>query len=331
MRDYDEVMENNSYENLIREAESMKSLFSGDRGTLDCAQRLKPTLSSIDDFSAVLALCFGADAKFTVIVWGSIRVMLSMAASRGDTIDKVISMLEELGQTLPKIKAYEDSKFMNPALEAMVIDVYTEVICFYARCVRFFRMESRRLIRPRAWETLCEDFTKTIQAVKGLANSINYRVELAMMEESKKGEKKYSELLEVVASLQKTKIKDDEATNVCNLPENLDTPFWGRDSLVEDIERVLEPGVKPPQLKSFALYGMGGIGKTKIAYHYARLHKSKYDAVLWIASDNYIKLCQSFKEIEALLWPGEVNEGQDTASAVLKVKNWLCSTGKYIY
>ena len=322
-------MDNNSHEDLIREAESMKSLASLNRGFLDCAKRLKPTLLFINDFSAVLALCFGADAKLTVIVWGSIRVMLCLAASREDMIGKIISLLEELGQTLPKIKAYEDSKSVNPALEAIIIDVYTEVICFYSRCVQFFGAENMRMIRSNAWEALCEDLRKTIQAVKGLSNSISYSLELAMMEESNKGEKEHDDLLVALASLQKSKIKGDEAINVCDLPENLDTPFWGRDGLVEETERALGQGLRPLQHISFALNGIGGAHKTKVAYHYARLYNSIYDNVLQIASADHIKPRQRFKELQTILWPEEVKEGRVNASAILRIKTWFSNISEY--
>ena len=51
--------------------------------------RLGPTLKFVDDFSAVLAVCFGADAKLTAFVLESIRLMLDLAASAADTLKDV--------------------------------------------------------------------------------------------------------------------------------------------------------------------------------------------------------------------------------------------------
>lgn len=95
-------------------------------------------LKFVDDFSAVIAVCFGADAKLTAFVWGSIRLMLTLASSAGDSFKDVIDMLEELSLTLPRLRTYETNFEMERALEASLVDVYTEVICFYARCIHFF-------------------------------------------------------------------------------------------------------------------------------------------------------------------------------------------------
>lgn len=48
-------------------------------------------------------------------------------------------MLEELSLTLPRFRAYEQTIPMNNDLETSLLAVYTEVICFYARTIHFFR------------------------------------------------------------------------------------------------------------------------------------------------------------------------------------------------
>ena len=47
-------------------------------------------------------------------------------------------MLEELILPLPSFRAYEQAMPMNNDLEAFLVDVYTEVVCFYARTIHFF-------------------------------------------------------------------------------------------------------------------------------------------------------------------------------------------------
>ena len=323
-KDYHIVMETNSVEDLLKEAEAMNSVF-GNRSTTDLVQRLKPTLMLVDSFSAALALCFGADAKFTIIAWGSIRLILSMASSRADIVSKIIAMLEELSSTLPKFKTYEDCQFVNPSLEDALIAVYTDVICFYARCIRFFRSESGFLGRPLAWENLHNDFFTTINSIRILTSIIDSQAELSRTQMSK-------EVLEVMASMKKANINNSDVMSTQNLPENLATKFWGRDDILAIIDKALEPQTKPHKLKSFALYGLGGVGKTKIAHQFSELNKDNYQDILWIASDNFITMSQSFSQVEVLLWPdAERNERQDASSAILKVKNWLQRTGEYLF
>lgn len=101
--------------------------------------RLNSILKFINNFSAVIAMCFGADAKIAALVWGSIRMILILASSTSDALRDVVDMLEELSLTLPRFRYYEKSLPMDDAFETALVDVYTEVICFYARTIHFYR------------------------------------------------------------------------------------------------------------------------------------------------------------------------------------------------
>lgn len=48
-------------------------------------------------------------------------------------------MLDELSLTLPRLKSYEKTVPMGPDLESSLLEIYTEVICFYARTIHFFK------------------------------------------------------------------------------------------------------------------------------------------------------------------------------------------------
>lgn len=48
-------------------------------------------------------------------------------------------MLEELSLTLPRLKHYERTVPLDSEMEATLLTVYQEVICFYARSIHFFR------------------------------------------------------------------------------------------------------------------------------------------------------------------------------------------------
>ncbi|KAI0391424.1 hypothetical protein F5Y17DRAFT_406788 [Xylariaceae sp. FL0594] len=92
----------------------------------------------MDDFLALLALAFGTDVTLTAMVWGSVRVILTLASTAGDTLRTVLNMLEDLSKTLPRLGAYGDTLPLGSELENALVDVYTEVICFYARTIHFF-------------------------------------------------------------------------------------------------------------------------------------------------------------------------------------------------
>lgn len=51
----------------------------------------------------------------------------------------VLNMLEELSMSLPRFRAYENTLPMDDALESALLSAYTEMTCFCARTINFFR------------------------------------------------------------------------------------------------------------------------------------------------------------------------------------------------
>lgn len=50
-------------------------------------------------------------------------------------------------------------------------------------------------------------------------------------------------------------------------------------------------------LKSFLLYGLGGIGKTQLALEYCYQYVDQFDAIFWVSAETQDKLFQDFGTI----------------------------------
>ena len=48
---------------------------------------------------------------------------------------------------------------------------------------------------------------------------------------------------------------------------------------------------------SFALHGLGGVGKTQIAIRYAYLHKTDFDIICWLQANDWNTLVTSYVEL----------------------------------
>jgi hypothetical protein len=71
--------------------------------------------------------------------------------------------------------------------------------------------------------------------------------------------------------------------------------FCGRGAILKDM-RLNLGAVDDSLTGSVTLQGLGGIGKTSIALHYAYTEAPHYDVVLWMYSQTSIALAQSFTE-----------------------------------
>ena len=224
--DYQDTIKVGSLEALLSHTKTIEQLLPPERNILNLMNRLEARLKFVDDFSAIIAFYCGADANITGLVWGSIRLMLTLASSAGDTLQDILDMLEELSLTLPRLRGYENTLPLSRALETALIDVYTDVMCFYARAIQFFRTHPHALLRRDAWADLRKDFCQTIHQIERLSSIVESEADLARMQQD---ETAYKEVLDLVESLKDTKIQKAAVTPCHHIPLELSPRFWGRE------------------------------------------------------------------------------------------------------
>jgi hypothetical protein len=105
--------------------------------------------------------------------------------------------------------------------------------------------------------------------------------------------------------------------------------FHGREDILALIDESLLPTTQNTDVsdrslvRSFALCGMGGVGKTEIAVKYAYSRRSKFDAIFWVTADDKNILTEEFARIAVDLGLRDDNEIQDLTMARELVKGWL--------
>jgi hypothetical protein len=103
--------------------------------------------------------------------------------------------------------------------------------------------------------------------------------------------------------------------------------FFGRASEIDLLEKALLPPESEhsgqQELRTFALCGLGGVGKTEIAVEFMFKHRDKFDAVIWLQADEISKLAEEYSQIavEMGLQPDHDAFDQDVSRKV--VKGWL--------
>lgn len=322
--DYQAIQKVHSLEELINSFSSIQDAAPSNYAGVLSLNRIAPRLKFVDDFSAVLALCFGADAALTAAVWGSIRLILSHASSAAETLQDVLDMLEELSLTLPRFQVYEQTLPLNRQLQQALLDVYCEIVCFYARAIYFLRSNPHLILRKKAWQTFRNDFSRTIMRIKRMSSTVESEADLARM---RKDETHYKEVLELLSAMKVSNTDGPKRISYNNIPFGANAKFSGREDVLDAIGKFLDAETAATSVKSIALFGMGGVGKTQIAIQCAYCNLEKFDVVLWIAADNTIAIGQSCRTIaDGLGLLGSDEEIKDATAAIYKVKNWLATT-----
>lgn len=105
--------------------------------------------------------------------------------------------------------------------------------------------------------------------------------------------------------------------------------FFGRESIMANIEEKLEPSVLSEGVRSTALWAEAGIGKTQIALVYVnRRRRDGLEAIFWIPSEDESETVKSFTEIaETLKLTGATTPRGHDQNRLL-VLRWLQQTSK---
>lgn len=285
--------------------------------------RLGPKLKFVDDFSALVALCLGTNTKITAFVWGSLRLIITLASSAGDALQKVLDMLEELSLSLPRFRSYEENLPLNGSFENALVELYLEIICFYARLIRYYKDNPHVPMQHVGWKSFELDFDHTLQRVKTLSRDVEKEADLAKMRMERQ---KYDVVLEMLQGLntRPAQTLTNARKHYHHIPINVYSRFRGREADLEVIRQALGPDETPTKLKSLALYGIGGVGKTQLAARYALDSKKHFDTILWIPADSRLALEQGFRDAALCLGLSqESNDGASELSATARVKDWL--------
>lgn len=115
---------------------------------------------------------------------------------------------------------------------------------------------------------------------------------------------------------------ETKASRVFNVPVLRNPFFTGRNDFLVKLHEAIHKQkgiVRKPIQKTFALSGLGGVGKTQVAAEYAYRYQTEYTAVLWVSAENTELLQTSFGQLAPLL--GFKNEKLN--EQILAVQSWL--------
>ena len=112
-------------------------------------------------------------------------------------------------------------------------------------------------------------------------------------------------------------------------PNTRNPMFHGRRDILAMVSNALVPTESNEDrhqnatLRSFALCGLGGVGKTQIAVEYAFSSKQTYEAIFWMQASSIAKLDESFTQISVALGLEKASKAGDRVVSRNLVMSWL--------
>ncbi|KXG48434.1 Tetratricopeptide-like helical [Penicillium griseofulvum] len=290
--------------------------------------KLAPIFSPLSSFVSLLTVCLSPIPREIGLIWG-------LAAGRTETLlPQTIEMLQELGHDLEIFQLYGEIWRSNPRVGDELMNVFVEIIMFWAHSIHFLNRNRRASSAQRSWHNVEKQFENTLKRIRKRTEQIKEKANAMAQVQG------YSQA-DLLKELDRLGLLPSTATHAwlangepdifpCNnLPVARNANFFGRRQELDTISKHLDYPTSTGSFRSFALYGTGGIGKTQIALAYAYQQKdSGTQAILWFNCETGQSLAQSFRDVASLLHLEGANDDETNEQNKILVLAWLRRTNR---
>ncbi|KAF2658989.1 C2H2 domain-containing protein [Lophiostoma macrostomum CBS 122681] len=143
--------------------------------------RLSSFLEAMNQFSKVIEVYLNV-SDAVAFVWGPIKFLLMTASAHLDAWDKLLDAYDQIGENLPLLSEYESIFRNDPHMLQALVLMYTDILDFHQRAMRFFIGKRWNKIFRALWndfETRFGGILRSLRRHKELiesrANLIHYR------------------------------------------------------------------------------------------------------------------------------------------------------------
>ncbi|KAF5712823.1 TPR [Fusarium mundagurra] len=261
-----------------------------------------------------IMLVSSAVPEFTSVAWCSIEMLYNRSQDLGDVCRTLEDVFVRLARSLPRLIGYELSA-PHDELNDCVLHYYQGVLNLFLEIEKYISKcsQKRYLVGGPPEPSAIHNLISILENSKS-------EVEAEAIAVSIKQNHQIKEKLHLFMDSVSIKPKGRLPCHMLPYPEN--RGFRGRADILHRMEQSLKP--RPNELRTYALYGFGGVGKTQLALQFAYKRADVFNAIFWISAESSGKINQGILDAAeelGLFEPGESSVDQD--KAVKTFLSWL--------
>ncbi|KAL6922993.1 hypothetical protein FSST1_000267 [Fusarium sambucinum] len=258
VKEQETVEQVDSYEHLCEKLGKIQAQYKLERWVRLLA-RMDPFVSRLRSFATVLSVFAQAKPEVLSFVWGSVALVLELAAGHSAVLESIVDTFEQMERVLPRFQCYVE-EYMSPSptithLRDAIRRYYQELIDQCQDYIRFLKASPLKnfLLLGRTSRKLRTGSTRRLKRLRHLSLDVEQE---ARIEEHRI----------TYRTLNSLRVEPTMATVLPyhGVTYRQNPAFYPRPQYLEQISAVLGPDT-PRGLTSFALVGFGGCGKTQLA------------------------------------------------------------------
>ncbi|RWA07908.1 hypothetical protein EKO27_g7190 [Xylaria grammica] len=323
--DYDLIVGFESYEQMADYLRTLK-----DKNQISITERLVHRMAAhfrrFYTFATYLLLQLGGQHIGAACFVGASVLLVDVASQSEEALSEISRYLSNLGGQFKLFEEYKASLTLDPDTLQSFFDILVELTLCTAKAIRHFRRTpADRLLDIISWGKLDSQFKENLSILSERLDQLQKLQ--AARSVSRLFPRPQANIVHDIDQLKLTMLEAGAQAACCTIPYQRNHGFYGRGNELREINEAFQDQSSPPTIRTVAIWGTGGIGKSQIALEYAHWRwNSGTSVVLWIYSETEGEVAKSFREAAEKLHVDGYSETNTADKNRHLVLQWLQTT-----